>query len=98
MQAIIHNTSLLTTKYQRRIVCLGMALIQYNRQLMAEDAAARGWTNLEWSRRAGVSDMSVTRFLRGDSVTPKMVARLAKPLNQKVERYLLRTTGPRQVA
>jgi hypothetical protein len=27
-----------------------------------------------------------------------MVARLAKPLNQKVERYLLRTTGPRQVA
>lgn len=67
-------------------------VVEFNRQLMAEDAAAKGFTKLRWAQRAKVSDMSVIRFLRGESVTPALVAKLAKPLNHPVERYIVRKT------
>ena len=65
-------------------------VVEFNRQLMAEDAAAKGFTKLLWSQRAKVSDMSVIRFLRGERVTPALVAKLAKPLGHQVERYIIR--------
>ncbi len=65
-------------------------VVEYNRQLMAEDAAAKGFTKLRWAQKARVSDMSVIRFLRGERVTPALVAKLAKPLGHNVERYILR--------
>lgn len=65
-------------------------VVEFNRQLMAEDAAAKGFTKLRWSQRAKVSDMSVIRFLRGERVTPALVAKLAKPLGYPVERYIVR--------
>jgi plasmid maintenance system antidote protein VapI len=65
-------------------------VVEFNRQLMAEDAAAKGLTKLRWSQKAKVSDMTVIRFLRGDSVTAPMVAKLAKALGQPVDRYIVR--------
>jgi len=65
-------------------------VIEFDRQLMAEDAAAKGFTKARWSQKARVSDMSVIRFLRGERVTAALVAKLAKPLNQPLERYLVR--------
>jgi hypothetical protein len=67
-------------------------VVEFNRQLMAEDAAAKGFTKLRWSQKAKVSDMTVIRFLRGEKVTPAMVAKLAKPLGHPVERYIVRKT------
>lgn len=69
---------------------LPQPVIEFDRQLMAEDAASKGFTKLRWAQKAKVSDMSVIRFLRGESVTPALVAKLAKPLNHPVERYLVR--------
>jgi hypothetical protein len=65
-------------------------VVEFNRQLMAEDAAAKGFNKLLWSRKAKVADMSVIRFLRGESVSPVLVAKLAKALNRPVERYIVR--------
>lgn len=65
-------------------------VVEFNRQLMAEDAAAKGFTKLLWSQKAKVSDMTVIRFLRGERVTAAMVAKLAKPLGHPVERYIVR--------
>ena len=68
-------------------------VVEFNRQLMAEDAAAKGLTKLAWSQRAKVSDMTIIRFLRGEPVTPKTVAKLCKPLGYAVERYLIRKSS-----
>jgi hypothetical protein len=65
-------------------------VVEFNRQLMAEDAAAKGFTKLIWSQKAKVSDMSVIRFLRGERVKADTVAKLVKPLKQPVERYIVR--------
>lgn len=73
-------------------------VVEFNRQLMAEDAAAKGFTKLRWSQKAKVSDMTVIRFLRGDKVTPAMVAKLAKPLGYAVDRYIVRKSAEGAVA
>jgi len=73
-------------------------VVEFNRQLMAEDAAAKGFSKLLWSRRAKVSDMTVIRFLRGERVTASMVAKLVKPLGYPVERYIVRKGGSEAVA
>lgn len=65
-------------------------VVEFNRQLMAEDAAAKGFTKLLWAQKAKVSDMSVIRFLRGERVSAALVAKLAKPLSHPVERYIVR--------
>lgn len=66
--------------------------VEFNRQLMAEDAAAKGFTKLKWAQKARVSDMTVIRFLRGEPTTPPTVAKLCKPLGHEVERYIIRAS------
>lgn len=56
---------------------------------MAEDMLLKGWLAPELARRAGVSDMTVYRFLSGQAQTSKMAIRLSKALGQKVSRYLI---------
>lgn len=63
--------------------------VQFNAQLMAEDMALLGWTKLDLSKRAGVSDMTVIRFLRGERQTAPTAKRLAKALGRSVRRYLI---------
>lgn len=64
--------------------------VRFNVQLMAEDAAVLGLTKDEWARRAKVSDMTVIRFLRGESQTGKTFRRLCRALRQSPERYVVR--------
>jgi len=66
--------------------------VRFNRQLMAEDAALLGLTKVEWAERAGVSDMTVIRFLRGESQTAKTVTKLCRALKRRPDRYLIRST------
>lgn len=68
-------------------------IIRFNTQLMAEDAALLGLNKSDWAAKARVSDMSVIRFLRGDAVSPKLIAKLCKALKQKPERYLIRASA-----
>lgn len=66
--------------------------IQFNAQLMAEDMAAKGWTKLDLANRAGVADMTVIRFLRGERQTAPTAKKLAKALGRSIERYLVRSS------
>jgi len=72
--------------------------IRYNAQLMAEDMAARGWTKDELAKRAGVADMTVIRFLRGESQTAPTAKKLARALRRNVRRYLISTANNEAVA
>lgn len=56
---------------------------------MAEDAALKGWTKREFAEKAGVTDMTVIRFLRGDVQTAKAAKKLAGALGYSVRRYLI---------
>jgi transcriptional regulator with XRE-family HTH domain len=67
--------------------------VQFNAQLIAEDMAEKGWTKLELANRAGVSDMTVIRFLRGESQTAPTAKKLAKALGRPIGRYLIRATA-----
>jgi transcriptional regulator with XRE-family HTH domain len=63
--------------------------VVYNVQRMAEDVAAKGWSNLEFAKRAGVNDMTVIRFFRGDHRTAPTARKLAKALGRSVRRYIV---------
>lgn len=63
--------------------------VEFNAQLMAEDMAVKGWNKLELANRAGVADMTVIRFLRGESQTAQTAKKLAKALGYSIRRYLI---------
>ncbi len=65
------------------------APIQFDAQRMAEDMALKGWNKLELSKRAGVADMTVIRFLRGQGQTAPTAKKLAAALGYSVRRYLI---------
>lgn len=72
--------------------------VRYNTQLMAEDMAAKGWSKDDFARRAGVSDMTVIRFLRGDAQTAPTAKKLADALGKGVSRYIVPSEERQQVA
>ena len=63
--------------------------VGFNVQLMTEDMAAKGWNKLDLAVRAGVSDMTVIRFLRGESQTNPTAKKLAAALGRSVRRYII---------
>lgn len=63
--------------------------VGFNSQLMAEDMALKGWTKLDLAQRAGVADMTVIRFLRGERQTAPTAKKLAEALGYSVRRYLI---------
>lgn len=65
----------------------------YDVRLMVEDMTVKGWHKLDLAQRAGVADMTVIRFLRGQSQTPKTAHKLAKALGHSVRRYLVVEAG-----
>jgi transcriptional regulator with XRE-family HTH domain len=67
--------------------------VSFNVQLMLEDMTLKGWTKLELARRAGVSDMTVIRFLRGESQTAPTAKKLASALGTSVRRYLISSSS-----
>lgn len=66
----------------------------YRVHLIREDMASKGWLQTDLARAAGVSDMTVTRFLRGEFQTARTAQKLAKALGYSVRRYLIRTSEP----
>jgi len=72
------------------------APIRFNAQLMAEDLAMKGWTKAEFAERAGVTDMTVIRFLRGERQTAITAKKLAKALGYTSRRYLLASQHARE--
>lgn len=71
-------------------------LVTYNVQLLAEDMAAKGWTKSDLANKAAVADMTVIRFLRGESQTAPTAKKLAKALGRSVRRYIVPSTPQRR--
>lgn len=65
------------------------AQVRFDAQRMAEDMALRGWSKLDLANEAGVADMTVIRFLRGERQTAKTAKKLALALGYTVRRYLI---------
>ena len=63
---------------------------KFNAQLVADDMTLRGWLPVDLARHADVADMTVYRFLKGQSQTARTAKKLAEALGQTVERYMLR--------
>lgn len=62
---------------------------RYDVGLMVDDMALRGWLPTDLARKAHVSDMTVSRFLRGESQTAKTAKKLADALGHSIRRYLI---------
>lgn len=65
---------------------------EYNVELLRDDLALKGWRASDLARRAGVSDMAVSRFLRREAQNPRTVKKLAKALGRPLGRYLIRSS------
>lgn len=62
---------------------------RYDIELMRDDLALKGWRPSDLARKAKVSDMAVSRFLRRESQNPRTAKQLAKALGFSVRRYLI---------
>jgi transcriptional regulator with XRE-family HTH domain len=65
--------------------------VRYRVQLFAEDMAQRGLTKLDLANAAGVSDMTVIRFLRGERLQAPTIKKLAEAMDYTIDRYLIRS-------
>ena len=61
----------------------------YDVARLRDDIAGRGWLPTDLARTAGVSDMTVRRFLRGERQTAKTAKKLAEALGFSIRRYLI---------
>lgn len=58
-------------------------------EAMVADMTVKGWLQTDLAQAAGVSDMTVTRFLRGERQTPRTAKKLAKALGRSLRHYLI---------
>lgn len=63
---------------------------QFDTARLADDMAGRGWLAVDLARRAGVSHMTVGRFLSGESQTARTAMKLALALGRPLSRYLIK--------
>lgn len=61
----------------------------YNVPLMQADMRLKGWIPIDLARRADVSHMTVSRFLRGERQTARAAKKLAEALGHSIRRYLI---------
>lgn len=57
------------------------------------DLDARGWIATDLARHAGVSDMTVTRVMRGSCTNARTWAKLAEALGFSPRRYAIAARG-----
>jgi len=71
---------------------------EYDVERLVRDMTERGWIQTDLARAAGVSDMTVTRFLSGARRTARTAAKLASAFGHPVRRYLVPATHNRRSA
>lgn len=65
----------------------------YDIAKLKRDMAKKGWLPRDLARQSGLSDMTVSRFLRGLRANPRTARRLAEALGHRVDRYLVAETN-----
>jgi ribosome-binding protein aMBF1 (putative translation factor) len=68
--------------------------VEWNRTLMREDQAAKGWNDIDLARAAEVHQTTVWRWFAGALNSPRLAKRLAKALGFSPRRYVLRAEHP----
>lgn len=66
---------------------------EYDLGQLENDMTQRGWLAVDLARKAGVSHMTVGRFLSGERQTPRTLKKLADALGYDVLRYLKGATS-----
>lgn len=59
----------------------------YKVELVLDDMALNGWLPIDLAKEAGISDMTVSRFLSGETQTPRTAKKIAAALGHEVSRY-----------
>lgn len=67
-----------------------LPLVRYDRQRIAEDIAARGWSVRDAARVSGVGFRTIYRFLHGGAANSKTMGAIAKALGTIPETYIQR--------
>lgn len=62
---------------------------RFDLDAISQDMLAKGWLQTDLARAAGVSDMTVTRFLRSERQTARTAKKIARALGRSVRHYLL---------
>ena len=62
---------------------------EFNVAQLQHDIAAKGWQPVDLADRADVARSTVSRFLSGESQTPRVAKKLAKALGYSIRRYLI---------
>lgn len=62
---------------------------EWNVALLEADMAAKGWLPVDLARQAGVSHMTVGRFMKRERQTARTAKKLAAALGRSVRRYLV---------
>jgi transcriptional regulator with XRE-family HTH domain len=70
----------------------------YNVELMLHDMTLKGWLATDLADKADVSDMTVSRFLKGIHQTPPTAKKLARALGHSLGRYVVAARRDEAVA
>lgn len=57
---------------------------------LEQDVASRGWLPTDLARASGLTDMTITRVLRGERKNPRTWDQIAKSMGYSVRRYLVK--------
>lgn len=63
--------------------------VTYDVALIAEDMAAKGFLQTDLAKRAGLSPMVVSRFLRCERQNARAAKKIARALGASVRRYIV---------
>lgn len=64
--------------------------VTYDTLLIEQDMADRGWLKTDLARAAGVSDMTIGRFLRGRQHNARTASKIAAAFGRPLRRYIRR--------
>lgn len=67
--------------------------VRFDTERLALDMAAKGWENKDLAAAADVSEMTISRFLRGETQTVKTARKIALALGRSPRYYLLRDSA-----
>lgn len=63
--------------------------IRYNVALIRRDMAERGWLATDLADATGLTDQTISVFLKDEIQTPRTAKRIAQALRRSVRRYMI---------
>ena len=61
--------------------------VAFDHERLKLDAAAKGWDGETLAAASGVSAMTISRFFRGQPISPRTAKKLADAIGKSLKRY-----------